>query len=268
MGSRVVRKMMKIYERTAVVTGAGSPRGIGFGVVKRYAEEGWAVAILDLDLEGANRIAEQVTKEYGVPTLAVQVNVADEVSVDAAYKKVEESIKLGKLPPVEALANIAGIASPLEILDTSLEVWNKVMAVNATGTFLVTKAFLPGMIKQKRGAIVNMSSVSAQQGGGVFSKSAYSAAKAAILGFSRALARELGPDQITVNAIAPGAVDTDIRVGSTPEAEKAIVDSVPLGRVASVEEIANLVVFLSGDESRYITGQTIVVDGGLTSATR
>ena len=253
---------MKSYERTAVVTGAGSPRGIGFGVVKRFAQDGWAVAILDLDFEGAARIADQVATQYGVPTLAVQVNVTDEQSVQAAHATVNRAIAAGKLPPVEALANIAGIASPLEILDTTLEVWNQVMAVNATGTFLVTKAFLPGMIDINRGAIVNMSSVSAQQGGGVFSKSAYSAAKAAILGFTRALARELGPHQITVNAIAPGAVDTDIRVGATASSEQAIADTVPLGRVAGVQEIANLVVFLSGDESRYITGATHNINGG------
>lgn len=228
----------------------------------RYARAGWAVAVLDLDLEGAQKTAAQATAEFGVPAIAVHVDVADESSVDAARATVQAAIDAGELPPVEAVANIAGIASPAEILDTTLAIWNKVMAVNATGTFLVTKAFLPGMIARGRGAIVTMSSVSAQQGGGVFSKSAYSAAKAAILGFTRAIARELGPRGITANAVTPGAVDTDIRVGATPESEQAIVDTVPLGRVASVEDIANLVVFLSGDESRYITGATYNINGG------
>ena len=121
----------------------------------------------------------------------------------------------GNLPPVGALANIAGITSPVPFLETTLELWNKVMAVNATGTYLVTKAFLPDMIEQGWGRIVNMSSVSAQRGGGVFGKVPYSSAKAAILGFTKALAREIADTGVTVNAVTPGAVDTNIRVGTT-----------------------------------------------------
>ena len=125
----------------------------------------------------------------------------------------------GALPPVGALANIAGITSPVPFLDTTLELWNTVMAVNATGTYLVTKAFLPAMLENRWGRIVNMSSVSAQRGGGVFGKVPYSSAKAAILGFTKALAREIADSGVTVNAVTPGAVDTNIRVGSTDEQE-------------------------------------------------
>ncbi len=136
------------------------------------------------------------------------------------------------------------------------------MAVNATGTYLVTKAFLPGMIAQGFGRIVNMSSVSAQRGGGVFGKVPYSAAKAAILGFTKALARELGDSGVTVNAVTPGAVDTNIRVGSTDELEASIVAGIPLGRTATPEEVGAVFVFLSSDQAAYLQGTTIDINGG------
>ena len=168
----------------------------------------------------------------------------------------------GTLPAVGALANIAGITSPVPFLETTLDLWNKVMAVNSTGTYLVTKAFLPDMIDNGWGRIVNMSSVSAQRGGGVFGKVPYSAAKAAILGFTKALARELGDSGVTVNAITPGAVDTNIRVGSTEEQEAAINAGIPLGRNATTEEVAAVITFLSSEESAYLTGTTIDINGG------
>ncbi|MCU1518750.1 MAG: short-chain dehydrogenase/reductase, partial [Pseudarthrobacter sp.] len=147
-------------------------------------------------------------------------------------------------------------------LETTLDLWNKVMAVNATGTYLVTKAFLPDMIASGWGRIVHMSSVSAQRGGGVFGKVPYSAAKVAILGFTKALAREIGATGVTVNAITPGAVDTNIRVGRTEEQEAAINAGIPLGRNASTEEIAAVITFLSSEESAYLTGTTIDINGG------
>ena len=153
----------------------------------------------------------------------------------------------GHLPPVGALANIAGITSPVPFLDTTLELWNKVMAVNATGTYLVTKAFLPDMLDNGWGRIVNMSSVSAQRGGGVFGKVPYSSAKAAVLGFTKALAREVADSGVTVNAVTPGAVDTSIRVGSTDEQEAKLASDIPVGRVATTDEIAAVITFLSSD---------------------
>ena len=248
--------------RTAVLTGAAAERGIGQATARAYANAGWAIAILDLDEDLAARVAADIAAEYGVPAYGGPVNVADESSVAAAQQAIAAQVADGALPSVGALANIAGITSPVPFLETTLDLWNKVMAVNATGTYLVTKAFLPDMIEQGFGRIVNMSSVSAQRGGGVFGKVPYSSAKAAILGFTKALARELGSSGVTVNAVTPGAVDTNIRVGTTDEIEAAIVGAIPLGRTATPEEVAAVFVFLSSDEASYLQGTTIDINGG------
>ena len=254
--------MTNSIQRTAVLTGATSDRGIGITTARRYAREGWAVVILDLDGEKSAKVAAEIGNEFNVPAFGYEIDVASEESVTAAYKAVTAEVGAGSLPAIGALANIAGITSPVPFLETTLELWNKIMAVNATGTYLVTKAFLPDLIAGGWGRIVNMSSVSAQRGGGVFGKVPYSAAKAAILGFTKALAREIGDTGVTVNAITPGAVDTNIRVGSTDEQEAAINAGIPVGRNATTEEIAAVITFLSSDESAYLTGTTIDINGG------
>ncbi|MFI7483805.1 SDR family NAD(P)-dependent oxidoreductase [Kocuria sp. M1R5S2] len=253
---------MTTTQRTAVITGATSEKGIGATTARRFAREGWGVVILDLDGEKSAQVARSIGQEFGVPALGHAIDVADEASVTTAHDAVAAEVAAGDLPPVGAVVNIAGITSPVDFLDTTLELWHKVMDVNATGTYLVTKAFLPEMIEQGWGRIVNMSSVSAQRGGGVFGKVPYSAAKAAILGFTKALARELGPTGVTVNAVTPGAVDTNIRVGSTPEQEAAISASVPVGRTATTEEIAAAITFLASEDSSYLTGVTLDINGG------
>jgi len=253
---------MTTIQRTAVITGATSERGIGMATARRYAREGWAVVILDLDGEKSAKTAADIGNEFNVPAFGHAVNVTDEDSVTAAREAVAAEVAAGNLPAVGALANIAGITSPVPFLDTTLELWNKVMAVNATGTYLVTRAFLPAMLENRWGRIVNMSSVSAQRGGGVFGKVPYSAAKAAILGFTKALARELGDSGVTVNAVTPGAVDTNIRVGTTPELEAAIAADIPVGRTASTEEVAAAITFLSSQDAAYLTGTTLDINGG------
>ena len=253
---------MTTIQRTAVLTGATSDRGIGITTARRYASQGWAVVILDLDGEKSAKVAAEIGNEFNIPAFGYEIDVANEDSVNAAQRAVKAEITAGTLPAVGALANIAGITSPVPFLETTLDLWNKVMAVNSTGTYLVTKAFLPDMIASGWGRIVNMSSVSAQRGGGVFGKVPYSAAKAAILGFTKALAREIGATGVTVNAITPGAVDTNIRVGSTEEQEAAINAGIPLGRNATTEEIAAVITFLSSEESAYLTGTTIDINGG------
>ncbi|MFZ8758780.1 SDR family NAD(P)-dependent oxidoreductase [Microbacterium sp. HMH0099] len=247
---------------TAVITGAAAERGIGQATAQAYAKAGWSVVILDLDGDAAANVADGLGREFSISALGAQVDVSDEASVAEASAVIEAAVEDGRIPPVGALANIAGITSPVPFLDTTLEQWNRVMAVNATGTYLMTRALLPAMLELGYGRIVNMSSVSAQRGGGVFGKVPYSSAKAAVLGFTKALARELADSGVTVNAVAPGAVDTNIRVGSTDAQEQAIVDAIPLGRTATPEEVADVIVFLSSDAASYLQGTTIDINGG------
>ena len=248
--------------RTAVVTGATSDRGIGMTVAQRYAREGWAVVILDLDGERSAKVAAEIGNQFAVPAFGYAIDVTSEQSVADAHAAVAAEVASGNLPPVGALANIAGITSPVPFLDTTLDLWNTVMAVNATGTYLVTKAFLPDMLEQRWGRIVNMSSVSAQRGGGVFGKVPYSSAKAAILGFTKALAREIANTGVTVNAVTPGAVDTNIRVGSTDEQEAKLAADIPVGRTATTDEVAAVITFLSSEDASYLTGTTMDINGG------
>lgn len=248
--------------RTAVVTGATSPRGIGLATARRYARDGWDVVILDLDAALSAETAAELGAEFQVSAFGTGVDVADETSVTAAQDAVLAEVEAGRIGRIGALANIAGITSPVPFLETTLQQWNLVLAVNATGTYLMTKAFLPTMLEAGWGRIITMSSVSAQRGGGVFGKVPYSAAKAAVIGFTKALARELGDSGVTINAVAPGAVDTAIRVGSTADQEQAIVDSIPLGRTATVDEVAAVIAFLSSEDAAYLTGTTVDINGG------
>ncbi|MFD1720305.1 SDR family NAD(P)-dependent oxidoreductase [Amnibacterium endophyticum] len=247
------------HDRTAVVTGAGSPRGIGRATAQRLAADGWSVAVVDLDGAAAETVADELRAGAGVEAIGVAADVADPGQVDAAMRAVEAA-----LPPVVGLVNLAGIGSPKPFLEETVEGWDRVMAVNLRSVFVVAQRVVPGMIERGLGRIVSASSISAQRGGGTYSKSAYSASKAGILGLTRALAREVGEHGITVNAIAPGPIDTDIMGGTlTPERKAALAVGTLVGRVGTPEEIAALIAFLLGPDAGYITGATVDVNGGL-----
>jgi 2-hydroxycyclohexanecarboxyl-CoA dehydrogenase len=245
--------------RAAVLTGAASRRGIGRATADRLAGEGWAVAVLDIDADEAQAAAAEIGAARGVPALGVGVDVSDEGAVDAAIAEVESG-----LPPIVGLANLAGIASPVPFMNETVEGWDRVFAINMRGTFIVTQRVMRGMIARKRGRVVSVSSVSAQRGGGTYSKVAYSASKAAIIGFTRALAREVGEHGVTVNAVAPGPIDTDIMGGLLTDDRKAAMSAdTLLGRVGSPEEVAALIAFLLGDDAGWITAATYDINGGL-----
>jgi 2-hydroxycyclohexanecarboxyl-CoA dehydrogenase len=246
-------------ERTVLLTGAASPRGIGRASADRLAREGWAVAILDIDADEAKAAAAEIGDAHGVPTLGVGADVSEKAAVDAAVTAVESS-----MPPIVGLANLAGISSPTDFMDETVEGWDRVFAINMRGTFIVTQRVLHGMIDRRLGRIVSVSSVSAQRGGGTYSKVAYSSSKAAIIGFTRALAREMGQHGITVNAVAPGPIDTDIMGGTLTEERKAAMSADTLvKRVGTREEVAALIAFLLGEEAGYITAATYDINGGL-----
>jgi NAD(P)-dependent dehydrogenase (short-subunit alcohol dehydrogenase family) len=217
------------------------------------------VGIVDLDPDAAASTAAEIATARGVQVIGVGADVSDQESVVAAINQIEE-----QLPPIVGLANLAGISSPTEFMDETVEAWDRVFAVNMRGTFLVTQRVLRGMIERRLGRIVSVSSISAQRGGGTYSKVAYSASKAAILGFTRAVAREMGPHNITVNAIAPGPIDTDIMGGTLTEDRKAAMAAdVMLGRVGQKEEVAALLAFLLSEEAGWITAATYDINGGL-----
>jgi 2-hydroxycyclohexanecarboxyl-CoA dehydrogenase len=245
--------------RTAVITGAGSERGIGREAALHLAAAGFAVAVLDIDGEAAERTAAVVAERHVVPALGLAADVTDAASVDQAIGKLEAS----DLPAVGALVNNAGITRPTRFLDIEQEEWDLVFNVNVTGTYLVTQRVLPGMIERGYGRIVNLSSVSAERGGGVFGGSHYSAAKGAVLGLTRALAREVGPHGVVVNAVAPGLIDTDITAGAlTGDRKEKLIADIPVGRNGRTEDVAATIAFLAGEHVGYITGATFDINGG------
>ena len=249
---------MPVSDKTAIITGAGSKRGIGRATAHAMAAAGWNVAILDLDEPSAKEAADEVAERGRVQTAGIDCDVTDEASVEAALAALD-----GSMPSVGALINNAGITSPTQFLDVTGEEWDRIFAVNVRGSYNITRRVAPALVDRGFGRIVFLSSVSAERGGGVFGAVAYSAAKAAELGFARALARELGPNGVTVNSVAPGFIETDISGGAlTGERKAQLVAQIPVGRGGNVNDVADLITFLCREESGYITGVTYDVNGG------
>lgn len=243
---------------TAIVTGCGAPRGIARAVARRLASAGWNVVVTDVS-SLACEFAEELRKEFpNNAILGLQFDISDPQQVIEAYATIDR-----EMPPLVGLANIAGIACPDNIFDIEIEQFDRVMNVNCRGTMLMMKYGAERMKDTGIGRIVNFSSITALDGGGTFSKFAYAAAKAAVIGLTRGGARELGEYGITCNVLLPGPFDTDIMGGKLTEERKASMSSnIPVGRVGQPPEIAAVVDFLLSSESSFVNGVSINVDGG------
>lgn len=245
-------------QRTAVVTGAGGPAGIGRVTARVLLEAGWSVALIDINADGLAAVEAELREAGHSAVLSIPTNIADETSVAAAYEQIDAN-----LPPVAGLVNLAGIACPIPLHECDAATFERVMAVNVTGSYLMIKAAAARMIPQRAGRIVNVSSITAFDGGGTFSKGVYATAKAAVIGMCHGAARELGPYGISTNVIAPGPIDTEIMGGKLTDERKASMSTgIPLGRVGQPVEIAATISFLLSQDGGYLNGATLQVDGG------
>jgi NAD(P)-dependent dehydrogenase (short-subunit alcohol dehydrogenase family) len=248
---------MKRFEgKVVLVTGAGSERGIGRATALAFAKEGARVVVTDVVAEGVERVAAELNEH----TQAIG-EVADVRSKAEMERVVARAVE--QFGGLDILINNAGLTRPTKFLDISEEEYDLVVDVNLKGMFMTTQAAVPAMLARGKGAIVSLSSVSGQRGGGVFGTSAYSAAKAGIAGLTRALARELSPQGIRVNCVAPSLIDTDIFGGQvTEERKKELGESTLVGRVGRVDDVVNGILFLADDASAYLTGVTLDINGG------
>jgi len=246
---------MLLSDKVCIITGAASPRGIGRATARLFAAQGARVVILDLD-EGQARDA---AADLGQGHLGLACNVTDR---QACLNAAERTI--GECGRIDVLVNNAGITQPLKFMDIKPENYDAVLDVNLRGTLYMSQAVVPQMRKQHSGSIVCMSSVSAQRGGGIFGGPHYSAAKAGVLGLAKAMAREFGPDNIRVNSVTPGLIQTDITAGKIDDAmREKILEGIPMKRLGDAEDVARACLFLASDLASYTTGAVIDVNGGM-----
>lgn len=231
----------------------GGSRGIGSACVRAFANSGYRVAFTYCN---SQKEAECLAKETNAIPLRADSGKREEAfaAVDAAYAA------LGK---IDVLVNNAGISHSGLFHEVKAETWERLSAVNLSGPFWFSQAVLPHMIRAKKGAIVNISSMWGVVGASF--EVAYSATKAGVIGLTKALAKEVGPSGITVNAIAPGVIKTDMNAAYSREDMEALEEATPLGRIGTPEEVAALAVFLAGESGAFITGQTILQDGGFAN---
>lgn len=238
--------------RAAVITGAA--QGIGLAIATVLARHGASVVVSDVNAEGAEKAAEGL-KADGLKAIAVACDVTDEAAMEALADTCAASF--GSL---DVMVNNAGITRDATLPKMTLEDFRKVVDVHLTGAWLGTKAAARVMREQRRGAIINISSISGKAGN--FGQTNYSSAKAGMIGLTKASARELARHQIRVNAIQPGPIRTAMTAAMPPEALQKMVDNIPLGRIGEPEDIANAALYLASDLSSFVTGITLEVAGG------
>jgi NAD(P)-dependent dehydrogenase (short-subunit alcohol dehydrogenase family) len=246
---------MLLRGRTAIVSGAAGPRGIGFATAKLFVEHGCRVALLDLDASETSEAA----RTLGADHLGLACDVTDKPACVNAVADVQSHFG-----QIDILVNNAGFSDPAKVCDITPEAWDRIQDVNLRGVLYLSQAVIPHMRARGAGTIACMSSVSAQRGGGILGGPHYSAAKAGVLGLGKAMARELGPDGIRVNCVAPGLIRTDLIAGRiSGERQDSIRHDIPLGRLGLPLDVANAFLFLASDLSSYLTGTVIDVNGGM-----
>ena len=246
---------MLLADKVALITGGAGLNGLGYATARMMAAHGARVVILDL--ERANPAAAAAA--LGPQHLGVVADVTDKASCDRAAAEV-----LSRCGRIDVLVNNAGITQPRKFVDITGADYDAVLDVSLRGTLYMSQAVLPSMREAKAGAIVCISSVSAQRGGGILGGPHYSAAKAGVLGLARALAREAGIDGVRVNCVTPGLIATDINKGLIPDDKmKGILEQIPLNRIGEPNDVAGCVVFLTSDLAKYCTGVTLDVNGGM-----
>ena len=246
--------MCELKGKKAIVTGAS--RGIGKTIASQLASQGVDLICCSTNQDTSDKVALELQDQYGVSVYGYGMDVKDFDETKAFM-----AFALDKLGAIDILVNNAGITRDNLLLRMSVEEWTSVLEVNLTSVFNLTKAVLRPMLKQRSGRIINISSVVGEMGNP--GQSNYAASKAGIIGFSKSIAKEVGAKGITCNVVAPGFIETDM-IGSLPEDYlNNIIGSIPTKRLGKPEDIAHLVSFLSAEESSYITGQVINVDGGM-----
>lgn len=242
---------MDFTNKVVVIT--GSARGIGRKIAERFASIGASVVVSDLDQSAVTAVA----KEIGGSTIGVEANVLDADAIDNLLATAVS--EFGRL---DVVVNNAGITRDTLMIRMAEKDWDMVLDINLKGAFLVSKAAARIMMKQRSGRIINISSVVGLTGNA--GQTNYAASKAGLIGFTKSAARELARRGITVNAVAPGFIDTDMTKELSAAAKEEFLKNIAMGRLGSTDDIASAIIFFASDDASYVTGQVLAVDGGLT----